>query len=100
MSNDQHDLYRSPMDLFAALESAAGYISAGATAEHIADLDSPTEEQWARLDEIYWKNDQLYTRRAAEPDAEAHVQMARPRGASTETESNGGSLGFRGGSGV
>jgi hypothetical protein len=27
----------------------------------VADLDSLTEEQWTRLDEIYWKNDQLYT---------------------------------------
>jgi hypothetical protein len=41
-------------------ESAAGCIPAGATAERIADLDSLTEEQWTRLDEIYWKNDQLY----------------------------------------
>jgi hypothetical protein len=47
--------------LFAALESAAGYIPAGATAERIADLDSLTEEQWTRLDDIYWKNDQLHT---------------------------------------
>jgi hypothetical protein len=38
--------------LFAALESAAGYIPAGATAERIADLDSLTEEQWTRLDEL------------------------------------------------
>jgi hypothetical protein len=46
--------------LFAALESAPGYIAAGETAERIAELDSLTQEQWTRLDEIYWRNDQLY----------------------------------------
>jgi hypothetical protein len=37
--------------LFAALESAAGYIPAGAIAERIADLGSLTVEQWTRLDD-------------------------------------------------
>jgi hypothetical protein len=49
------------MDCSLRSRSAAGYIPAGATAERIADLDSLTEEQWTRLDEIYWKNDQLHT---------------------------------------
>lgn len=47
--------------LFAALEAAGNYIDAGATADRIATLSGLTDEQWDRLDTIYWKNDQLFT---------------------------------------
>lgn len=47
--------------LFAALEHANNYMDAGATAGRIAALSGLTDEQWDRLDEIWWKNDQLYT---------------------------------------
>lgn len=62
--------------LFAALESAGNYIDAGATADRIASLSGLTEEQWARLSEIYWTNDQLFTgvlpSRALEPFYRRH----------------------------
>lgn len=45
--------------LFSALEEAGNYMDAGATAERIANLSSLTDVQWARLDSIYWKNDQI-----------------------------------------
>jgi hypothetical protein len=47
--------------LFAALESAGNYMDAGATADRIASLGSLTKEQWGQLDDIWWRNDQLYT---------------------------------------
>lgn len=57
--------------LLAALESAGNYVDAGATAERIAALDSLTAGQFARLSEVYWKNDQLnggtLTNRALRP---------------------------------
>ena len=46
--------------LFAALEATNNYIDGGATASRIANLSGLTEQQWARLGEIYWSNDQLY----------------------------------------
>lgn len=47
--------------LFAALEAAGNYMDAGATAERIANLSGLTEEQWIRLDAIFWENDQIHT---------------------------------------
>lgn len=47
--------------LFTALENANNYMDAGATAARIAALNGLTDEQWGRLNEIWWKNDQLYT---------------------------------------
>jgi hypothetical protein len=46
--------------LFASLESAGNYMDAGATADRIASLSGLTDEQWTRLDAIYWKNDQVH----------------------------------------
>ncbi|MCT2076069.1 toll/interleukin-1 receptor domain-containing protein [Dietzia cinnamea] len=45
--------------LFASLSNASNYESAGATANRIARLPSLTDEQWSRLDEIYFANDQV-----------------------------------------
>lgn len=45
--------------LFAALQSAGNYIDAGAAAERIATLGFLSEEQFIRLDEIFWQNDQV-----------------------------------------
>lgn len=47
--------------LFAALEVANNYIDAGATASRLATLSGLSDEQWSRLDAIYWTNDQLFT---------------------------------------
>ena len=47
--------------LLAALEVANNYMDAGATANRLATLSGLSPEQWNRLDEIYWKNDQLFT---------------------------------------
>lgn len=47
--------------LFTALEQANNYMDAGATAKRVAALSYLTDAQWDRLDEIWWKNDQLYT---------------------------------------
>ena len=47
--------------LFTGLEHSANYVDAGATAERIASLSGLTEEQWMRLNEIWWTNDQLHT---------------------------------------
>lgn len=46
--------------LFSALESANNYIDAGATASRIAALDTLTDDQWKRLDEIYRGNNQVH----------------------------------------
>ncbi|MCP3425837.1 toll/interleukin-1 receptor domain-containing protein [Rothia sp. AR01] len=46
--------------LFSALEQATDYLSAGATAERIAMLSRLSDEQWERLDRVYWSNDQVY----------------------------------------
>lgn len=46
--------------LFAALEEAGNYMDAGATSERIANLSNLTDVQWARLDAIYWRNDQIH----------------------------------------
>ncbi len=47
--------------LFSALEVTGNYIDAGATASRIATLSDLTKEQWDRLNDIWWKNDQLHT---------------------------------------
>jgi hypothetical protein len=46
--------------LFTALSGARNYQDAGATARRIATLGSLTDEQWTRLHDIWWSNDQLY----------------------------------------
>ncbi|MEJ7725548.1 MAG: toll/interleukin-1 receptor domain-containing protein [Actinomycetes bacterium] len=46
--------------LFAALENSNNYVDAGATAARIATLGGLTEDQWVRLHDIYWKNDQIH----------------------------------------
>lgn len=65
--------------LFAALESAGNYYDAGATAERIAALNSLSNEQFARLDAIFWGNDQVYNgvlpKRALQP---FYVKHDRP----------------------
>ena len=62
--------------LFAALETAGNYVDAGAAAERIASLGGLREDQFRRLDAIYWTNDQLYTgvlpSRALEPFYHQH----------------------------
>jgi hypothetical protein len=45
--------------LFAALENANNYIDAGAAATRITTVNSLTDQQWNRLANIYWGNDQL-----------------------------------------
>jgi hypothetical protein len=45
--------------LFKALEDANDYISAGAAAKRIAQLDSLSSDDFARLTKIYWANDQV-----------------------------------------
>lgn len=47
--------------LFTALQHANNYYDAGATAGRIASLSGLTDDQWERLDQIWWTNDQLYT---------------------------------------
>jgi hypothetical protein len=47
--------------LMGALEAAGDYVSAGAAASRLTSLDSLTPEQFARLDRIWWSNDQLHT---------------------------------------
>lgn len=47
--------------LFTALEGVGNYIDAGATAKRIAALSGLDESQWARLDQIYWSNNQVST---------------------------------------
>ena len=46
--------------LFSALVAAGNYMDAGATADRIATLSGLTSIQWARLDRIYWQNDQIH----------------------------------------
>ncbi len=46
-------------NLISALEAAGNYVSAGATAERLASLESLTAEQFSRLDAVWWSNDQL-----------------------------------------
>ena len=45
--------------LFASLEASNDYVSAGAAAQRIAALGSLTDDQWDRLDKIFWMNDQI-----------------------------------------
>jgi hypothetical protein len=44
-----------------SLRTAGNYMDAGATAERIAALGSLTSEQFARIDQVWWTNDQLFT---------------------------------------
>jgi TIR domain len=57
--------------LVEALQSAGNYMDAGATAERIAAFGSLTDEQFDRIDQVWWSNDQLYSgvlpTRALEP---------------------------------
>lgn len=46
--------------LLNALSAAGNYVDAGATAERIAALGSLSEENFRRLDNIWWGNDQLH----------------------------------------
>lgn len=46
--------------LFESLRTAPSFIDAGAAAKRIVSLGSLTNEQWARLDSIFWSNDQIY----------------------------------------
>lgn len=46
--------------LFMALGSAANYYDAEAAAERIAKLSTLTDDQFQRLNKIWWSNDQLY----------------------------------------
>jgi len=68
--------------LFAALDSAGNYMDAGATAERIAALSGLTEDQWKRLDEIYWHNDQIHggalPTRALRPFYQHHLREWPP----------------------
>lgn len=45
--------------LLASLSSAQNYIDAGATARRIATIDTLTPEQWDRLAEVYYSNEQV-----------------------------------------
>jgi hypothetical protein len=47
--------------LFKALATAGDYISAGAAASRIAALGRLSEEDFQRLDHVWWSNDQAYT---------------------------------------
>lgn len=57
--------------LFTALEAANNYMDAGATGSRIATLSNLTDDQWRRLGEIFWANDQVHggvlATRALEP---------------------------------
>lgn len=47
--------------LFKSLETVGNYVDAGAAAERVAALGNLPHDNWVRLDEIYWSNNQLYT---------------------------------------
>lgn len=47
--------------LFESLETVRNYVDAGAAAERVAALGNLPHDKWVRLDEIFWRNDQLYT---------------------------------------
>lgn len=51
--------------LFSALQGSGDYLSSGATSERIASLSGLTEDQWSRLDQIFWSNDQVFGCRLA-----------------------------------
>lgn len=46
--------------LIAKLASAGNYMEAGAVAERIARLPGLSDEQFERIDQVWWGNDQLY----------------------------------------
>lgn len=46
--------------LLSALENVGNYIDAGATATRLAELGDLSPADFARLDEIWWSNDQLH----------------------------------------
>lgn len=46
--------------LLSALEGVGNYIDAGAAVERLAELGSLSNEDFARLDRIWWSNDQLH----------------------------------------
>jgi hypothetical protein len=46
--------------LFESLRTAPSFIDAGTAAKKITSLGALTNEQWARLDSIFWSNNQIY----------------------------------------
>lgn len=59
--SDLPELGSSIVDgLLSALETAGNYYDAEAKAERVAALGSLTDEQFDRLDRIWWSNDQLH----------------------------------------
>lgn len=46
--------------LLSALQSAKNYYDAEAAAKRIVALASPSEEMFRRIDDVWWRNDQLY----------------------------------------
>jgi hypothetical protein len=46
--------------LFESLRTAPSFIDAGTAAKRIVSLESLTDDQWDRLDTIFWSNDQIY----------------------------------------
>lgn len=46
--------------LFTSLEETGDYMSAGSAAARIAELGTLSDDDFKRLDEIWWSNDQLY----------------------------------------
>jgi hypothetical protein len=68
--------------LLAALESSGNYMDAGATANRIAALGTLSEEQFDRIDKVWWTNDQLFggllPTRAMKPLYLAHARAWPP----------------------
>lgn len=78
--------------LFTALGSVSNYIDAGATAKRIASLSGLTNDQWDRLDAIYWGNDQVRTgalpTKALRPFYEQHGHAWPPTKPASPTRSS------------
>lgn len=68
--------------LLSALQEAGNYFDAGAAASRIAALGSLTDDQFRRIDEIWWSNDQLHggilATKAMKPLYEKHKRTWPP----------------------
>lgn len=73
--------------LFAGLGAAGNYFDAEAAAQRIAALGTLTDDDWTRLNTVFWSNDQVYggvlPRRKLEPFFVANGRDWPPTGAKT-----------------
>jgi hypothetical protein len=76
--------------LFESLRGAPSFIDAGTAAKRIASMGTLTEDQWKRLDTVFWSNDQVYggglARKVLQPFYSDHQRQFPPTKPSLQSD--------------